>query len=111
MGMNLFVRKPADRLPTVTAVEIPNGVDGARVRSRLLNEFHIEISGGLGELKSKILRIGFMGYSSQRGNLLLFLDALERILLDEGMNPGRRGVAAAVGSFGHAEPVVAGLRK
>src|ERR1019366_10410361 len=93
MGIGLFVQNPADRLPTVTAINIPDGVDGTKVRSRLLNEFSIEIAGGLGELKTKIWRVGLMGYSSQRGNVLLFLDALERILLDEGMKlPAGAGV-------------------
>ena len=109
MGIGLFVQNPADRLPTVIAINIPDGVDGAKVRSRLLNEFSIEISGGLGELKTKIWRVGLMGYSSQRGNVLLFLDALERILLDQGMKlPAGAGIAAAASTFVGAEPVATG---
>jgi alanine-glyoxylate transaminase / serine-glyoxylate transaminase / serine-pyruvate transaminase len=106
MGMSFLVQNPAERLPTVTAVNIPDGVDGVKVRGRLLNEFNIEISGGLGELKTKIWRVGLMGYSSQRGNVLLFLAALERILLDQGMklSPGA-GIAAAANSFAQAELV------
>ena len=49
MGIRLFVENPEDRLPTVTAVWIPAGIDGAKARARLLNEFNIEISGGLGD--------------------------------------------------------------
>jgi alanine-glyoxylate transaminase / serine-glyoxylate transaminase / serine-pyruvate transaminase len=109
MGIGLFVPNPADRVPTVTAVNIPTGIDEAKVRSRLLNEFSIEISGGLGELKGKIWRVGLMGYSSQRENVLQFLDALERILLDQGMKlPAGAGSAAAANTFAEVEPVTPG---
>src|SRR5437879_13184404 len=54
MGLDLLVTNPADRLPTVTAVMIPGGVDDAKVRSQLLGEFNIEIAGGFGEGKGKI---------------------------------------------------------
>ena len=112
MGIRLFVENPEDRLPTVTAVYIPSGIDGDKVRGRLLNEFNIEISGGLGVIKTTTWRIGLMGYSSQRANVLLFLDVLERVLLDQGMKlPIGAGIAAAAGSFARAEPVAAGLGK
>src|SRR5580693_2812548 len=74
MGIGLFVKNPEDRLPTVTSVYIPGGIDGGKVRARLLNEFNIEIAGGLAEIKTTTWRIGLMGYSSQRANILLFLD-------------------------------------
>jgi len=112
MGMRMFVENPEDRLPTVTCVCIPSGIDGAKVRSRLLNEFNIEIAGGLGEVKSTTWRVGLMGYSSQRGNVLLFLNALERILLDQGMKLSvGAGIAAAAGSFTNAEAVPVGSGK
>jgi len=112
MGLALFVQNPADRLPTVTAVTVPSGIDSVKVRARLLNEFNIEISGGLGDFKATMWRVGLMGYSSQRANVLLFLDVLERILLDMGMKlPVGAGIAAAAGSFAHAEPVAAGHGK
>ncbi len=112
MGLDLFVENPADRLPTVTAVKVPAGIDSAKVRSRLLNEFNIEISGGLGDFKATMWRVGLMGYSSQRANVLLFLDVLERILLDMGMRLSvGAGIAAAAGSFAHAEPVAVGHGK
>jgi alanine-glyoxylate transaminase/serine-glyoxylate transaminase/serine-pyruvate transaminase len=112
MGMSLFVQNPADRLTTVTAVNIPSGIDGPKVRGRLLNDFNIEISSGLGELKTKFWRVGLMGYSSQRGNVLLFLGALERILLDMGMKlPAGAGLAAAASSYANAEPVAVGQEK
>src|SRR5260370_39929620 len=106
MGLSLFVQNPADRLTTVTAVNIPDGIDGPKVRERLLNEFDIEISSGLGELKTKIWRVGLMGYSSQRANVLMFLGAFESILLDMGIKicPGA-GLAAAASTFANVEPV------
>jgi alanine-glyoxylate transaminase/serine-glyoxylate transaminase/serine-pyruvate transaminase len=112
MGLSLFVQNPADRLPTVTTVNIPGGIDGAQVRGRLLNDFNIEISGGLGELKTNTWRVGLMGYSCQRGNVLLFLAALERILLDLGMKlPPGAGLAAAASTYANAEPVPVGHEK
>lgn len=108
MGIRLFVENPDDRLPTVTSVYIPAGIDGAKARARLLNEFNIEIAGGLGNLKTTVWRVGLMGYSSQRANVLLFLDVLERVLLDQGMKlPVGAGIAAAAESYAHAEPVSA----
>ncbi|HEX3377007.1 MAG TPA: alanine--glyoxylate aminotransferase family protein [Candidatus Acidoferrales bacterium] len=112
MGFRMFVENPEDRLPTVTSVWIPAGIDGVKARGRLLNEFNIEIAGGLGEIKSTTWRIGLMGYSSQRANVLLFLDCLERVLLDQGMKLSvGAGIAAAASSFAHAEPVTVGQLK
>ena len=109
MGLSLFVQNPADRLPTVTSVNIPSGIDGGKVRARLLNDFNIEIAGGLGEFKTRFWRVGLMGYSSQRGNVLLFLSAFERILLDMGMKlPVGAGLAAAANIYANVEPVPAG---
>jgi alanine-glyoxylate transaminase/serine-glyoxylate transaminase/serine-pyruvate transaminase len=103
MGLELLVKKPADRLPTVTAVMIPSGVDDAKVRNQLLDEFNIEIAGGLGPLKAKIWRIGLMGHCSQKPYVLLFLAALEKTLLDQGFRvPSGAGVGAAVQSYVHA---------
>lgn len=79
MGLKLHV--PLEyRLPSLTTVRVPEGVNEAQVRSRLLNEYNIEIGGGLGELKGKIWRIGLMGYSSKPENVLLLLAALKAIL-------------------------------
>jgi alanine-glyoxylate transaminase/serine-glyoxylate transaminase/serine-pyruvate transaminase len=112
MGLRLFVESPEDRLPTVTCVYIPAGIDGGKARGRLLNEFNIEIAGGLSEIKTTTWRIGLMGYSSQRQNVLLFLETLERVLLDQGMKlPVGAGIAAAAGVYAHAEPVTAGQEK
>jgi alanine-glyoxylate transaminase / serine-glyoxylate transaminase / serine-pyruvate transaminase len=100
MGLEMLVKDPAERLPTVTAAMIPNGIDDAKVRNQLLDEFNIEIAGGLGPLKAKIWRIGLMGYCSQRANVLLFLGAFEKVLLDQGYRVGSgAGVGAAVQSY------------
>jgi alanine-glyoxylate transaminase/serine-glyoxylate transaminase/serine-pyruvate transaminase len=112
MGIRIFVENPEDRLTTVTTVCIPSGIDGVKTRVRLLNEFNIEISGGLADIKATTWRVGLMGYSSQRANVLLFLDALERVLLDQGMKlPVGAGIAAAASSYAHAEPVTVGHGK
>ena len=100
MGLELLVKNPTERLPTVTAVMIPSGIDDVKVRNQLLDEFNIEIAGGLGPLKAKIWRIGLMGYCSQRANVLLFLGAFEKVLLDQGYRVGSgAGVGAAVQSY------------
>lgn len=79
LGLELHVPE-THRLPTLTTVRVPDGIDDAVVRARLLKEYNIEIAGGLGELKGKIWRIGLMGYSSSPENVLLFLTTLERLL-------------------------------
>jgi alanine-glyoxylate transaminase/serine-glyoxylate transaminase/serine-pyruvate transaminase len=68
------------RLESLTTVRVPAGVDEAEVRARLLRDYHIEIAGGLGELKGKVWRVGLMGYSSQPENILLLLAAFRQIL-------------------------------
>lgn len=93
MGLGMHV-EPAYRLWTLNTVKIPEGVDDAKVRGRLLTEFGIEIGGGLGTLKGKVWRIGLMGVNSRPNNVLLLLAALERILPAEGCSCGS-GIAAA----------------
>lgn len=68
------------RLPTLTTVRIPEGVDGKAVARKLLNEYNLEIAGGLGELAGKVWRIGLMGYNSRPENILLVLEALAQVL-------------------------------
>ncbi len=72
------------RLPMLNAVAVPDGVDEARVRARLLTEHSIEIGGGLGPMKGKVWRIGLMGESSRPTHVLTLLAALERVLRVEG---------------------------
>ncbi|MBE0409975.1 MAG: alanine--glyoxylate aminotransferase family protein [Anaerolineales bacterium] len=68
------------RLPSLTTVRVPDGVDELVVRQGLLRDYNIEISGGLGELKGKVWRIGLMGFSSRRENVRLLLSALADLL-------------------------------
>jgi alanine-glyoxylate transaminase / serine-glyoxylate transaminase / serine-pyruvate transaminase len=108
MGLEMFAKNPADRLPTVTSVVVPNGVDDANLRQQLLNEFNIEIAGGFGAVKGKIWRVGLMGFCSQRPFVLLFLGALEKALGDQGFRlPSGAGVGAAVKSYASASVEVA----
>jgi alanine-glyoxylate transaminase / serine-glyoxylate transaminase / serine-pyruvate transaminase len=108
MGLELLVKNPKDRLPTVTAVMIPPGIDDVKVRNQLLDEFNIEIAGGLGPLKAKIWRVGLMGHCSQKPYVLLFLAALEKVLRDCGFRvPSGAGVGAAVGSYTHVDTAAA----
>lgn len=79
LDLNLHV-PVAHRLTTLTTVRVPEGVDELAVRQRLLEDYNIEIAGGLGELKGRIWRIGLMGYSSRPENVLVLLSALERLL-------------------------------
>ena len=68
------------RLPTLTTVRIPEGVDGKAVARQLLDDYNIEIAGGLGELGGRVWRIGLMGFNSRRENVVLLLEALKRVL-------------------------------
>jgi alanine-glyoxylate transaminase/serine-glyoxylate transaminase/serine-pyruvate transaminase len=79
--LDLTLHVPEDvRLATLTTVRVPDGVDEAKVRQRLMQEYNIEIGAGLGDLKGKVWRIGLMGYSSREENVLLLLAALEKLL-------------------------------
>ena len=87
-------------LPMLNSVLIPDGVDDAAVRSQLLNEFGIEIGGGLGPMKGKTWRIGLMGEAAKKSNVLVFLAALEQCLNKQGVKPSPgAGVAAANGVY------------
>lgn len=71
---------PQHRLPTLSTPQIPPAGDDAAVRRSLLEDYNIEIAGGFGPLKSKVWRIGLMGFSSRRENVTLLLAALAQIL-------------------------------
>jgi len=113
MGLELYVKNAADRLITVTAVNIPAGISDKPVRKQLLDEFNIEIAGGLGPLGGKIWRIGLMGYSAQTWNVMRFLASFEKTLLDQGLSvPAGAGGAAAIRVLREAtQPAAAGARK
>jgi alanine-glyoxylate transaminase/serine-glyoxylate transaminase/serine-pyruvate transaminase len=108
MGLVLLVKNPKERLVTVTSVMIPAGIDDAKFRNQLLDEFNIEIAGGIGPLKGKIWRLGLMGYCAQKANVLLLLSAMEKVMTDQGARvaPGA-GVAAAIRNYAGAEAAVA----
>ncbi|MCB1867556.1 MAG: alanine--glyoxylate aminotransferase family protein [Gammaproteobacteria bacterium] len=91
MGLD-FIVPEADRLPQLNAVSIPQGVDDALVRNRLLHEYNLEIGAGLGALAGKVWRIGLMGHASRAENILLCVAALEAVLSDLGAEI-RTGVA------------------
>ncbi|NQT05066.1 MAG: alanine--glyoxylate aminotransferase family protein [Dehalococcoidia bacterium] len=99
IGLTMHV-PPGYRLNTLTTVHIPDGIDDARIRQRLLSDYSIEIGGGLGTLKGKVWRIGLMGYASTEQNVLLILSALEKLLAEEGYKTETgAGIKAAVQSL------------
>ncbi|HTT62149.1 MAG TPA: alanine--glyoxylate aminotransferase family protein [Bryobacteraceae bacterium] len=79
MGLHMYVA-PGHRLWTFNTPCVPDGVNDAAVRQRLLNEYGIEIAGGFGPLAGKVFRIGLMGHSSTAENAARILDALQRTL-------------------------------
>jgi alanine-glyoxylate transaminase/serine-glyoxylate transaminase/serine-pyruvate transaminase len=75
-----YIPAPEYRLPMLNAVKIPQGFDDAEVRGRLLNDYNIEIGGGLGDFAGKAWRIGIMGCSSTENHVNMLLAALHRIM-------------------------------
>ena len=76
--MGLVLHAPESlRLPTLTTVRIPDGVDGKAFSQHLLNQHGIEVGGGLGTLAGKIWRIGLMGYNSTPENVNRLLNLFE----------------------------------
>lgn len=95
MGLE-FVVKQAARLPQLNSITVPPGIKEAEVRARLLSDYNLEIGAGLGALAGKVWRIGLMGESANKTNVLLCLGALDAVLTDMGapINSGK-AVAAA----------------
>lgn len=91
-----YSAKEGHQLPQLNAVFVPAGVEDLAVRKRLLNDFGIEIGGGLGDFKGKVWRIGLMGHNSRPDAVFTVLAALEQCLRGVGnkVTPGA-GVAAA----------------
>jgi aspartate aminotransferase-like enzyme len=104
MGLALFgAEPPARRLPFITPVAIPDGVDDVRVRGRLIEDFNLEIGAAFGPLQGRIWRIGTMGHSARRENVLLCLAALEQVLRREGWKAeAGAGVEAAAAHYAAA---------
>ena len=82
LGLEMMVDDTSIRLPQLSVVNVPQGVDEAAVRTRLLEDEGIEIGSGLGPLAGKVWRIGLMGYTCRPENVERLLDALERIMTD-----------------------------
>ena len=91
MGLSFLVEESV-RLPQLNAILVPEGVDDAVLRSRLLNDYNLEIGAGLDNLAGKIVRIGLMGYGANMKNVMYCLEALEAVLADM-RAPIRKGVA------------------
>jgi alanine-glyoxylate transaminase/serine-glyoxylate transaminase/serine-pyruvate transaminase len=68
------------RLPSLTTVRVPEGVDAAAVTRRLLADYNVEIAGGLGDLAGKVWRVGLMGFNARRETVALLLRALAEVL-------------------------------
>lgn len=98
MGLKMVVSEDY-RLPELNAVYIPKEINDLTVRRALLNEYGIEIGGGLGNFKGKVWRIGLMGYTSKKENVMLFLSALEDILTYLGYKINETGIIAAANVY------------
>ena len=99
MGLELAA-SPDYQLNPITVVKVPDGVDDAAARKRLLDEWSIEVSGGLGEFRGNAWRIGMMGEGARDRSVLAVLSALEVILSDAGYEVAfGASVAAAQRSF------------
>jgi alanine-glyoxylate transaminase/serine-glyoxylate transaminase/serine-pyruvate transaminase len=100
-----LVTDPNHRLPQLTCVRIPLGIDDLTVRRRLLQDWGIEIGGGLGPLKGQAWRIGLMGSGSRPSSVTLLLAALETCLRDLGypLEPGA-AIQAAAAAYAEAGP-------
>lgn len=97
-----FVAQEGHRLPQLSAVQAPAGIDEAGIRSALLRTYNMEIGAGLGPFKGKVWRIGLMGESSRRENVVLVLNALEQLLSSAGVEIARgRALAAADAVYAH----------
>ncbi len=91
LGLSLIVDE-AYRLPQLNAVGLPEGIDDATVRARLLQQYGLEIGAGLGEMAGRIWRIGLMGESCHQRNVMFCLGALESVL-------GRTGAIEAASRY------------
>jgi alanine-glyoxylate transaminase / serine-glyoxylate transaminase / serine-pyruvate transaminase len=83
LGLSVLPRE-GERLWTLNAIRVPDGIDEAAVRRHLLDEFNVEIGAGLGPLAGRIWRVGLMGASSSLRLILLLRGALERALAKQG---------------------------
>ncbi|MEE9285754.1 MAG: alanine--glyoxylate aminotransferase family protein [Dehalococcoidia bacterium] len=95
LGLDLLAPEPSRAFP-LTAVLVPDGVDDAAARRTLLDDFNIEIGGGLGPLRGKAWRVGLMGHNSAPQSVFTLLSALEKVLAGQGLEVAwGAGLAAA----------------
>jgi alanine-glyoxylate transaminase/serine-glyoxylate transaminase/serine-pyruvate transaminase len=81
LGLKPFVPREY-RIPSLTTVCLPERIDDVQIRKKLLNTYNIDIAGGFGPLKGKIWRVGLMGFSCRRENVMLLSEALREIFPD-----------------------------
>ncbi|HYX48429.1 MAG TPA: aminotransferase class V-fold PLP-dependent enzyme, partial [Ktedonobacteraceae bacterium] len=93
LGLEILTQ-PGYELPVLTAVSLHHGIDELAIRKALLDEYSIEVGGGFGALKGRLIRIGLMGYNSSRKNVDTILAALEHVLPRSGFQP-KAGAALA----------------
>ena len=102
MGLTVF-GDDRHRMTNVTAIHIPDGVDGEAVRRRMREDFEIEIGTAFGPLAGKVWRIGAMGYNAMRHKVAITMSALETVLRAEGHAvPAGAGVDAALAVWDQA---------
>ena len=94
MGLKILTQ-PGYELPVLTAISLQEGIDELAIRKALLDEYSIEIGGGFGPLKGRLIRIGLMGYNSCRKNVDTVLSALEHVLPVCGFKPNIGAALAA----------------
>jgi alanine-glyoxylate transaminase / serine-glyoxylate transaminase / serine-pyruvate transaminase len=80
LGLSCHVADPAHRIPSLTTVRVPEGVEATAVAKRLLRDYNIEVAGGFSKLAGKVWRVGLMGHNSRPENVLILLAALREIL-------------------------------
>ncbi len=102
MGLQPFAQA-GHWLPSLNPVRVPDGINDAKVRGRLLQDYGIEIGGGLGKLKGQIWRVGLMGYNSTKKNVLTFLSVFEAVLRTEGYSL-KMGAALSAAEQVYAKP-------
>ncbi len=102
LGLN-FTVAPEARLPQLNSVQVPEGVDEAKVRTLLLENYSLEIGAGLGDLAGKVWRIGLMGTSCTRRHVMLCIDALENTLGELGVAVPSGAAAAAAAIYASQE--------
>jgi alanine-glyoxylate transaminase/serine-glyoxylate transaminase/serine-pyruvate transaminase len=103
MGLDILTQ-PGYELPVLTAVSLHEGIDEIAIRHALLEEYSIEVGGGFGALKGRLIRIGLMGYNSSRKNVDTILAALEHVLPRSGFQPAAGAALQAADTLYKTHP-------